>query len=55
MGWGLDVGQFVAPHGIGLDSEGSIYVGEVAWTNLNNVRGQDPGRVRSFQKLVNVG
>jgi DNA-binding beta-propeller fold protein YncE len=52
MGWGLDVGQFVAPHGIGLDSEGSIYVGEVAWTNLNNVRGQDPGRVRSFQKLV---
>ena len=52
MGWGLDVGQFVAPHGIGLDSEGSIYVGEVAWTNLNSVRGQDPGRVRSFQKLV---
>ena len=55
MGWGLDVGQFIAPHGIGLDSEGSIYVGEVAWTNLNNLRGQDPGRVRSLQKLVNVG
>ena len=54
MGWGLDVGQFIAPHGIGLDSEGSIYVGEVAWTNLNNVRGQDPGRVRSLQKLVKV-
>ena len=54
MGWGLEVGQFIAPHGIGLDSDGSIYVGEVAWTNLNNTQGEDPGRVRSLQKLVKV-
>lgn len=52
LGCGLGPGQFVAPHGIGIDSDGSIYVGEVAWTNLNNLEGRDPGRVRSLQKLV---
>ena len=32
-GAGLEVGKFIAPHGIALDSKGDIYVGEVAFTN----------------------
>ena len=55
LGWGLNPGQFIAPHGIGIDSSKNIYVGEVAWTNLKNTEGQDPGLVRSFQKLTKLG
>ncbi|MCH8185114.1 MAG: hypothetical protein IH862_03295 [Chloroflexi bacterium] len=51
MGFGADVGQFMAPHGICLDSKDSIYVGEVAYTNLRNM-GEPADGVRSFQKLV---
>ena len=43
-------GQFVAPHGIAVDSHGDIYVGEVAYT----IRGQhmDPPReLKSLKKL----
>lgn len=32
-GAGIDVGKFLAPHGIALDSRGDIYVGEVGVTN----------------------
>ena len=53
FGYGLDVGQFMAPHGIALDSKGDMYVGEVAWTNMNNL-GETVDGVRSFQKLVKV-
>ncbi len=53
LGFGLEVGQFVAPHGISLDSKGDIYVGEVAWTNFNNL-GEPKDHVRSLQKLVNA-
>ena len=53
MGFGSDVGQFMAPHGICLDSKDSIYVGEVAYTNLRN-QGKAADGVRSFQKLVKV-
>jgi len=51
MGFGAEVGQFMAPHGICLDSKDSIYVGEVAYTNLRN-QGKAADGVRSFQKLV---
>ncbi len=43
-------GQFIAPHGIAVDSRGDIYVGEVSWTiagrHLN-----PPRELRSLQKL----
>lgn len=54
LGWGLQEGQFLAPHGITLDIDKNIYLGEVSWTNLNSVNGEDPGQVRSFQKLIKV-
>jgi DNA-binding beta-propeller fold protein YncE len=43
-------GQFIAPHGIGVDSHGDVYVGEVSYT----IRGShmDPPReLRSLSKL----
>ncbi len=43
-------GQFIAPHGIAIDSHGDIYVGEVSWT----IAGQHlkpPREMRSLQKL----
>jgi sugar lactone lactonase YvrE len=30
---GLGPGEFIAPHGIAVDSQGDLYVGEVSWTN----------------------
>ena len=52
-GSGEEVGQFIAPHGICLDSRGDLYLGEVAWTNFNNL-GEPRDQVRSFQKLAKV-
>ena len=53
-GFGEGLGQFMAPHGMCLDSRGDLYLGEVAWTNLNNIGAPADG-VRSFQKLAKVG
>ncbi len=53
-GFGEGPGQFMAPHGMCLDSRGDLYLGEVAWTNLNNIGAPRDG-VRSFQKLARVG
>ena len=51
---GLGPGQYLAPHGIAVDSRGDIYVGEVAkqvWPRL--FAGQAiPHPLRSLQKLV---
>ena len=48
---GLSSGQFIAPHGLAVDSHGDIYVGEVSWTIYG--RYQDPPKeVRSLQKLI---
>ncbi len=44
-------GQFIAPHGLALDSRGDLYVGEVSWT----IAGQHlkpPREMRSLQKLI---
>ncbi len=45
--------QFLAPHGMAVDSRGDIYVGEVSWSfkgkNLN-----PPRELPSFRKLVKV-
>lgn len=54
QGYGTEVGQFVAPHGIAVDSRGDIYLGEVAHTSLNSHGAAFDG-VRTFQKLVKVG
>ena len=44
-------GQFIAPHGVCVDSKGDIYVGEVSWTHTG--RSLNPPReLRSLQKLV---
>ena len=50
-GFGLQPGQFIAPHGICLDSEMSIYVAEVAHTNISHTE-TPPPNVRAFQKLA---
>jgi len=50
LGYGLEPGQFVAPHGLCLDSELNIYVAEVARTNMSHYT-TPPDVVRSFQKL----
>jgi hypothetical protein len=54
MGMGPAPGQFIAPHGMCTDSRGDLYMGEVAWTNNNNL-GLPADGVRSFQKLAKVG
>jgi outer membrane protein assembly factor BamB len=50
---GFAPGEFQAPHGIAVDSQGDIYVGEVSWTNW---RGLHPGEkvpdpLRCLQKF----
>lgn len=44
-------GQFIAPHGICIDSRGDIYVGEVSWTHTGS-RLKPPREIRSLQKLA---
>lgn len=55
--WGnlnrCEPGQFAAPHCICVDSEGSIYVGEVVWTEWVS-KGLAPEDCHSFQKFVRV-
>lgn len=54
LGYGMGVGQFIAPHGLFLDSRGNIYVAEVSWTNISHFE-TPPDHPRSLQKLVKVG
>ena len=51
---GLDPGQFIAPHGIAVDSRGDIYVGEVSWTAWPQINPDEPrpAGLRSLQKLI---
>src|SRR6266550_3532353 len=55
-GPGLDVGKFLAPHGLALDSKGDIYVGEVGVTNWKTSFPDTPMPpvVRCIQKLEKV-
>ena len=39
---GLGPDQFLAPHGITVDSRGDLYVGEVSWTNWPNYYPDQP-------------
>ena len=43
-------GQFIAPHGLAIDSRGDIYVGEVSWTIMGQHL-KPPRELRSLQKL----
>ncbi|HUK42095.1 MAG TPA: peptidyl-alpha-hydroxyglycine alpha-amidating lyase family protein, partial [Candidatus Acidoferrales bacterium] len=43
-------GQFIAPHGIALDSRSDVYVAEVSWTIMGQ-RLQPQRELRSLQKL----
>lgn len=53
---GLETNQFVAPHGIAVDSLGNIYLGEVSYTAWPQFfPGQDlPDTLRTMRKLVRV-
>jgi hypothetical protein len=46
-------GQFIAPHGIAVDSHGDIYVGEVSQTAFGSLQ-KPPRKVRTFRKLVRI-
>jgi len=54
---GLRLDQFIAPHGLAVDSRGDMYVGEVSYTAWSQVYpGQPtPPGLRSLRKLVRVG
>ena len=54
LGFGLNPGQFIAPHGISVDSQNDLYLSEVSWTNLKSL-GREQDNVRSFQKFENIG
>ncbi len=51
---GEEAGRFIAPHGICVDPQGNIYVGEVSWTHTGS-RLEPPRELRSLQKLVKKG
>lgn len=51
---GEQPGQFIAPHGIALGSNGDIFVAEVSWTIMGQ-RLQPPRELRSLQKLKKLG
>ena len=51
---GEEPGQFIAPHGVAVDSKGDVYVAEASYT----IRGRllDPPReMKSINKLRRVG
>lgn len=51
--YGEGPGQFIAPHGIAVDSGGDIYIGEVSQTAFGSVQ-IPPRKVRTFRKLVKI-
>ena len=51
--YGEAPGQFIAPHGLAVDSGGNIYAGEVSWTAYGHLL-DPPRKVRTFRKLVRM-
>ena len=54
---GIELGKFLAPHGLAVDSRGDVYVGEVSWTAWPQIYPDTPrpDRIRSLQKFEKVG
>jgi hypothetical protein len=54
---GTRLDQFIAPHGLAVDSRGDLYVGEVSYTAWPQVYPKEPTPkgLRSLRKLVRVG
>ena len=47
--------QFLAPHGLAVDSHGDIYVGEVSYTNWPSISDEPvPNHLRTLRKLIRV-
>ena len=57
LGPGLGPTEFMAPHGLAVDSRGDIYVGEVSWTAWPQIYPDTPRpvHIRSLQKFEKVG
>ena len=51
--YGEAPGQFIAPHSVAVDSQGSIYVGEVSWTAYGQFL-DPPRKLKTFRKLVKI-
>ena len=53
---GTELGKFLAPHGLAVDSRGDIYVGEVSWTAWPQIYPgkPHPANLRSLQKFEKV-
>jgi hypothetical protein len=53
---GTGPGRFVAPHGIAVDSTGTVYVGEVSYTAWPAVfpRQPQPAAIATLHKLVPI-
>ena len=49
--FGDEPGRFYSPHGIAVDSQGSIYVAEVSWSDYGS-KMDPPREPRSMQKLT---
>ena len=54
---GTRLDQFIAPHGLAVDSRGDVYVGEVSYTAWPQVypNSTPPAGLRSLRKLVRIG
>ena len=57
LGPGLGPTDFLAPHGLTVDSRGDLYVGEVSWTNWPQTFKDKPrpDNLRSLHKFRKVG
>ena len=52
---GMAPNQFLAPHGLAVDSHGDIYVGEVSYTNWPSISDEPvPNHLRTLRKLIRV-
>src|SRR5213082_673214 len=53
---GTELGKFLAPHGLAVDSHGDVYVGEVSWTAWPQIYPDTPrpDHIRSLQKFEKV-
>jgi hypothetical protein len=54
---GLGPAEFIAPHGLAVDSRGDIYVGEVSWTQWPQLwpGAEMPDDLRSLHKFRRIG